>query len=179
MITSLLLFLACGQKAEPECTETKACPFGSVCVEGVCETQGCATSDQCAIEQYCKESQCVDGCAESSDCMFGDVCDTATNTCVVGECTNAKTDCGFGQFCSPTGECYDAGGYYCRPCQDDGDCGGGGNYCLTGYGYCGVECATDSDCPGGYDCLPLSDVSGNVVTHQCFAACWLQEGESR
>lgn len=177
MSVLFLSLLACSRAPEAECSESTPCPFGSVCVEGVCEEQSCATSDQCGIEQYCKDRTCVDGCLESTDCMFGDTCDAETNTCTPGECTDTRTDCGFGEFCSPAGDCYDAGGNYCKPCQEDGDCGDG-NYCLAGY--CGVACDTDADCPGGYDCLPLGDGSGNIVTYQCWTYCWLyEEGESR
>lgn len=167
--------LGCPQE-KTECSEEVACGFGSVCIEGVCEAQSCATSDQCGIEQYCSDSTCVEGCQLDSDCMFGDLCDTDLGTCAPGACTDTKLDCGFGEFCSPAGECYEAGGYFCEPCGDDGDCGGGGNMCLNG-GYCGVTCESDNDCPGGFDCLPVQDYNGNIVANQCFTYCWLYEEE--
>lgn len=176
MIAFIASFLlACTARQAAECSEEVPCPFGSMCVEGVCESRGCATSEQCGIEQYCADGTCVDGCAEDADCMFGDVCNADAKTCEAGECADTRTDCGFGEFCSPAGECYDAGGYYCRPCQDDGDCGGldAGNYCISGY--CGVECQTSGDCPAGYDCLPFQDGNGNIITHQCWTYCWLYE----
>jgi len=88
---------------------------------------------------------------------------------VSAECSDTRLDCGFGEFCSPAGECYEAAGFYCHSCNDNGDCGGNGNTCLSGT--CGVTCNTDADCPGGFDCYPVSDYAGNVVTHQCWTDC--------
>lgn len=89
------------------------------------------------------------------------------------QCTDSRLDCGYKEFCSPAGECYEAGGRYCQDCEDDADCGPG-NYCLGGY--CGVACEDDTDCPGGFDCYPITDsLTGNIVGHQCWTACWLFE----
>jgi hypothetical protein len=127
---------------------------------------------QCGIEQYCSaDNTCVGGCEVDGDCMFGDTC--TDGACVASECTDTHLDCSLGEFCSPNGECYEAGGYYCRDCEETEDCGGGGNYCYAGY--CGVECESQSDCPAGYGCIGLYDINGNVVTHICFTACWLFE----
>lgn len=168
MMTLLLLLFGCPSR-EAECDAENACPLGSVCIDGTCESRSCATSEQCGIEQYCNGGSCVDGCAEHNDCMFGDVCDVETNACVAAECTDTHVDCGFGQFCGPNGECFEAGGYYCHPCEDDGDCGGNGNLCYGGF--CGVTCETDQDCPQAYDCVPFSDWAGNIITHQCITEC--------
>ncbi|MDP2314545.1 MAG: hypothetical protein Q8P41_16705 [Pseudomonadota bacterium] len=175
MVFLLMMLLGCPQETA-ECSEDVPCPFGSVCVAGECESHSCATSFQCGLNQHCENSSCVDGCETHDDCGFGDLCDAETQECVAAECTDTKLDCGFGEFCNPGGECYQAGGYYCAPCEDDGDCGGNGNMCLNG-GYCGVTCDSDTDCPGGFDCLPVSDFNGNVVSNQCFTYCWLYEEE--
>lgn len=167
----LMMLLGCPADVA-ECSEEEPCPFGSLCVEGVCEAQTCATSSQCGIEQFCDGSTCVDGCETHDDCRFGDLCDADAQTCITAECTDTKLDCGFGEFCNPGGECYEAGGYFCAECSDDSDCGGNGNMCLNG-GYCGATCDSDNDCPGGYDCLPVVDFNGNVVSNQCFTYCWL------
>lgn len=166
--------LGCKTSTPTECSEQTACPFGSICVSGTCQEQVCATSDQCAIEQYCTaDHRCSTGCQADTDCKYGFRCDTETSTCTEKECTNSRTDCEFGQFCNVSGECYDASGYYCRSCTDDAECGGGGNVC---YGdYCAVSCETDKDCPNGYDCLPFTDINGNVVSYQCYTYCWLYE----
>lgn len=174
MVTLVLaLLIGCGQK-EDECSAERACSLGSTCVDGTCVEQECSTSDQCPIETYCSPRRtCEAGCEADNDCRFGDGCDVETKTCQTGECLDTHVDCGFGQFCSQAGECYDAGGYYCQPCNDDGDCGGNGSYsenmCLSGG--CGVYCTTTTDCPSGYTCSPVVDLAGNVVSHQCYTAC--------
>lgn len=172
MILGLAPGLAgCTGKAEVQCSEEKACPFGSICLNGACQEQVCATSDQCGIEQYCStDHRCVTGCQADSDCMFGDGCDGGT--CKKKNCADSRTDCSFGEFCSVAGECYDAAGYYCLPCEDDSYCGDG-NSCYGGY--CAVACESDRDCPNGYDCLPFTDFNGNVISYNCYTYCWLNE----
>lgn len=174
MIPLLLWLLACGTKTEVECSEEKACPFGSSCVDGSCQEQSCATSDQCPIEQYCaSDHKCVAGCEADVDCKFGDHC--VEGACEKKGCTNARTDCSFGQFCGVSGECYDAAGYYCMACEDDFACGGSGSGNVCYGGYCAVSCETDRDCPNGYDCLPFTDINGNIISYQCYTYCWLME----
>jgi hypothetical protein len=170
----LLPLLGCTGE-DPECSEDVPCPFGSICENGVCQAQSCATSDQCGIEQYCKDNTCVDGCEVHADCRFGDLCDADANTCVEAECVDTHLDCGFKEFCSPAGECYEASGYYCTECGDDGDCGGNGNLCVGGY--CAVSCETDAECPGGFDCATLYDFNGNPVGNGCYTRCYLSEEE--
>lgn len=169
----LLLLAACSGNDPVECSEDKACPLGSVCVDGTCAEQSCATSAQCGIEQYCAPDRtCQPGCAEDTDCLYGDRCDTQAGTCVAAECSNTNVDCGFKEFCSPAGECYEATGYYCRDCEEDADCGGGGNLCYGGY--CAVDCTTREDCPSGFDCIGFADsLTGNIIGYGCYAACWL------
>lgn len=167
--------LLVGCPAEFECSEEQACPLGSVCTNGSCVEQSCATSDQCPIEQFCSSDRvCTPGCEADSDCKFGDICDVGAGMCASTQCYDTHIDCGFGEFCNPGGECYDAGGYYCEPCNDDGDCGGNGNMCLS-FGYCGVACDSSNDCPAGYQCGDVVDLSGNVVSHQCYTACYLYD----
>ncbi|MFZ5475550.1 MAG: hypothetical protein ACOZNI_02140 [Myxococcota bacterium] len=169
-MTVLWFLLGCPTAGNPvECDEETACAFGSVCVDGQCEAQTCATSDQCGIEYYCKDSACVAGCELDGDCRFGDYCDTETNTCAPSKCSDAHLDCEFGQFCSQIGECYDAGGYYCRPCEDHGDCGGGGNACY--FDACQVACERQEDCPAGYVCGAIQDYNGNILGNYCYTSC--------
>ena len=73
-------------------------------------------------------------------------------------------DCAFQEYCnSITGECVPASGYFCRECETDSDCGGGGNVCLS-FGlqreFCGVQCERKSDCPSGFECYEASDENG-------------------
>ena len=166
------LALACVKETVTECSEDKPCPFGSSCVENVCEEQRCATSDQCPIESYCDaDHACVEGCQSDDDCRYGAYCDGASEQCVSETCTDARLDCSVGEFCSPVGECYDAGGYYCADCEEDGDCGGGGNICFgDGFvGFCAVTCDGDNDCPAGFDCYAYP--SDNPYTHVCWTDC--------
>lgn len=182
-MTLLLLLLSCGSE-EFECSEKVACGFGEVCVEGKCQGRACATSAQCGMEERCDDGACVSGCDVDEDCYPGDTCQTETSTCEAAACTDTRIDCAFEQFCnSATGECYDAGGYYCHPCLDDGDCGGSGNLCLSlgnaeSY-YCGVTCTSESDCPSGYTCAGVADLSGNIVAYQCITYCWLYDEDAR
>ena len=96
----------------------------------------------------------------------------------MGGCRSSLLDCGFGELCnSVTGECYQASGAYCSPCDmgsnqwddlgtettcDDvllgnEECGAGeGNFCMdwyTGEATCYVRCMDQEDCPGGYQCF--------------------------
>ena len=183
MILALLL-LGC-DKTTAECSETIACGFGETCVEGQCRGQSCATSAQCGMEQYCgDDGECKNGCESDGDCYPGDICSALDQTCIAESCSDTREDCAFGEFCELySGECYDAGGYYCKVCEDDNDCGGNGNLCLgfggSAYDYCGVTCSSESDCPNGYTCAGISDASGNIVTYQCITYCWLYSEDAR
>lgn len=170
----LLLVLSACNTVEPECSESVACDFGAICVDGQCLVQSCSTSAQCPMEHFCDRGGCTPGCADDVDCYPGDACNTALETCEQKECRDTRLDCGYKQWCNElTGDCYDASGYYCRECNGDADCGGNGNYCYNGY--CGVTCATDTDCPSGFSCLAFVDNSGNVQFYQCYTYCWLYE----
>lgn len=174
MSVLFLLFSLLGGCSTPqyECSETQACGLGSTCISGQCVAQECSTSAQCPIETYCTaKRQCETGCESDADCRFGDVCDAGSHQCTSTTCVSGRVDCSFGQFCSPDGECYDAGGYYCHPCSDDGDCGGNGNMCFGDV--CGVTCSTNDDCPNGYSCVDVINENGSVVAHQCLTDCTL------
>jgi hypothetical protein len=124
------------------------------------------------MENLCENGTCTSGCGEDADCYPGDSCGEA-GACEPKDCTDTRLDCGFKQFCNEfSGECYDAGGYYCKPCNDELDCGGNGNYC-TSSGYCGVTCETDTDCPSGFQCYAFVDGAGDVQFYQCYTACWV------
>ena len=49
----LVALLLTGCKPDVECSEDVPCDFGSICYQGQCQDVGCATSDQCAMEQFC------------------------------------------------------------------------------------------------------------------------------
>lgn len=175
---------SCG-KGKYECSEETPCDFGEVCIEGFCVEAACATSAQCPMEQHCEgDRQCHTGCANDDDCYPGDtcVCDGdacgagRVGTCETAGCEETSVDCDFKQFCNTaTGECYDAGGQYCKACEPEtevADCGEG-NVCFAGY--CGVNCTGGRECPSGFECYGFVDEFGNVVTYQCVTYCWLYE----
>jgi len=176
MILILPLMAGCGEKAE--CSEALACAgFGEVCVAGSCVVQNCATSAQCDMENHCLQGECTPGCSKDTDCYPGNICSLETSTCEQAPCRSTTLDCGFKEFCNTaTGECYEANGYYCGECVDDGDCGGNGNMCL-GFGaygdFCGVTCEVEEDCPQSFTCVGISDGNGNQITKQCITYCWL------
>ncbi len=171
-----LLLLVLGCRPTFECDAETPCGFGDVCIEGVCMEAVCSTSAQCPIEHYCTaQRQCEPGCLEETDCMPGDTCDPEGRTCLPEPCTDTILDCGFKEFCDPaSGECYEAGGDYCRPCRAqtaETDCGEG-NRCW--FNYCAVRCDGDRECPQGFECAAFTE-EGNVVGRWCITYCWLYD----
>lgn len=61
-------------------------------------------------------------------------------------------------------------GIACKPCSEDAECGGGGNFCL-GYASgsaCGVACTTDTACGAGFRCARItSDPDLFYLPKQC------------
>jgi len=173
----VLLWLGgCTGGSQSECSAEQGCEFGELCIEGQCISGRCSTSSQCPMEYHCSQRNCVAGCEADTDCLPGFRCDTDAGSCVDAPCVDSSVDCGFREFCNTlTGECYDAGGQYCKPCDRDNeelDCGSG-NVCFAGY--CGVDCSEGRECPSGFDCYPFQDETGNIVTWQCITYCWLYE----
>lgn len=155
-----------------ECAQERPCGWGETCVNGFCVEGRCATSAQCPVEAYCDGGECRAGCRADTDCGPGKECDVAESACVDRPCQDTQVDCAFGEYCdTTTGLCFDAGEQFCRPCETDDTCGDG-NVCYANH--CGVDC-NDRECPAGYDCLPLSDTFGNIVTFQCITYCALYE----
>ncbi len=171
----LLTLFAC-EKENVECSEELSCGFGETCVEGVCTSNTCVTSAQCSMESHCSNGTCVDGCQNDKDCYPGDYCDLAEGACVSTPCYDSHLDCGFKEYCDQqSGDCREASGYFCRECEVDADCGGGGNVCAH-WGlerdFCGVACETNSDCPSGFGCYDWQTDDGGI-TRQCLTYCWL------
>lgn len=163
-----LLWLACSSPFE--CDAERPCGFGEICAEGACEAGGCATSTQCPMAHHCVDGTCASGCAAPSDCYPGDTCNGGV--CELARCEDTQLDCDYREFCDElTGECYDAGEQYCRPCDRDADCGDG-NECWNHH--CGVDCSSAA-CPAGFTCYDFVDDFGNVVAQQCLTYCWLYE----
>jgi hypothetical protein len=186
MMRLLLVFftmfvVACGGRTF-ECSADQPCSgFRETCVDGACVSRGCSSNLDCPMEQVCSNRTCEPGCASDRDCYPGDVCNVVDGECEPRGCIDTHVDCNFKQFCnSLTGECYDAGGVYCRPCHPANrinDCNGGDpngtNQCWNRH--CTVDCSNGRECPSGFECFPFGDSSGNITTWQCLTYCWLYD----
>lgn len=167
----LLWSVACNTE-KPECDAENPCSFGMDCDQGVCVPAACATSEQCPMEEHCVDRACVTGCDRDEDCYPGDLCGD-DQQCAPSSCEDTALDCGFKEFCNTlTGECYDAGGDYCRPCTYPTDCADG-NECFMGY--CLQDCSGGRECPSSFECYPFEDNTGQVVFLGCFTYCWLYD----
>ncbi len=176
MISTLLLilgFLLACTGEPPECDRDNPCDFGESCIEGTCVAGSCSTSAQCPMEYHCEGRDCLRGCETDYDCYPGFTCDVE-GECVEEACEETSVDCGFREFCnSASGECYDAGGDYCRPCAEaELDCDEG-NLCYGGY--CLVDCSGGKECPSGFECYGFQDGAGSIVYYGCFTYCWLYD----
>ncbi|MFK7929123.1 MAG: hypothetical protein AB8H79_13100 [Myxococcota bacterium] len=183
VMAPLLFAVACDGGATFECSAEVACADNSeVCIDGTCQVRECSSSIDCPVEEVCTADGCQAGCENDNDCFPGDICDPEFKECTFGGCVDTHIDCGYKEFCNTlTGECYDAGGVYCRPCDPRNvvaDCNGGEatgkNECWNNY--CLVDCANGRECPSGFQCYPFTDRSGNVTAYQCLTYCWLYEG---
>jgi hypothetical protein len=178
-LAGLLVFgaTACDQ---PQCEISSHCPEGQVCnSDGQCNAQACSSSLECNIEEFCdfESGNCTAGCQNDRDCLPTSSCNTETRTCFEPGCRNTQLDCEFGTFCNNlTGECYDAGGAYCRQCESSADCGSANNVCLRLGGsnqtFCGVDCSGGQECPRGYSCARVRSLGDVTVGFQCIASCW-------
>ncbi|MCO4745744.1 MAG: hypothetical protein KC912_13205 [Proteobacteria bacterium] len=176
-VAALLLFLSACGGTQAECDEELLCEgFGEVCIQGQCVLGSCSTNGDCPIEHTCVDRECAPGCDRDNDCYPGSSCDVELSECVANACEETSVDCGYREFCNTlTGDCYDAGDQYCRPCTTasaDEDCGEG-NRCIGGF--CGVDCAEGRACPGGFECYSFTDGGGNITDYQCWTYCWLYD----
>lgn len=182
-VVGVLGLSACDGGTEFTCSEEIPCEgFGETCVAGQCEVLGCSSNIDCPMENVCGAGgTCQRGCDNDNDCYPGNICDPEANECVTGGCSDTQIDCGYKEFCNrSTGECYEAGGVYCRPCDprnvvDDcnGGDAGGTNECWNNY--CTVDCSNGGECPSGFQCYPFTDRAGNPISYQCLTYCWLYE----
>lgn len=159
-----------------DCDANTPCDFGFTCIQGYCQEVACATSQQCPIEHYCNDNRaCAPGCQNDDDCYPGFACDTDIGQCEEEDCIESSVDCGYREFCNTaTGDCYDAGGDFCRPCEPEADDCASGNICWAGY--CAVSCDGGHECPSGFQCATFVDETGNPVGNWCITYCWLYEG---
>jgi hypothetical protein len=185
LVLPLWLLAGCQETVAVQCDEETPCQgFGEVCQEGQCVVGSCTSNLDCPMEQTCNGRTCRPGCDSSNDCYPGDVCNLAEGMCEPEGCRDTHLDCGYKEFCNTaTGECYEAGGPYCRPCSSRNvieDCNGGDaagtNQCWNNY--CTVDCSNGRECPSGFQCFPFQNAQGEVVTFQCLTYCWLYEEQA-
>ncbi len=114
----------------------------------------CTSSLQCPHGGFCRNDAsaqtCTTPCSGAADCPSGYTCTAVTGAtgtqCVPDNAANT---------CSP-----DMG--LCASCNDDFECGGGGNACVQNLAsheqFCGTSCKTSSDCPSNFNCSDLSGI---------------------
>ena len=151
-----------GAAAEATCADTRDCPGGLVCLEGLCRPPGtCAESADCCPGSECVagacadlEAECTDSCAEAAlECVdglclrrtCGDDCPAGT-LCVGGHCHRdppCRGACREDQACFPHRD-------VCRaaPPACDQSCGDGFVRVVSEpRGYLGAVCDTsDAEC---------------------------------
>jgi hypothetical protein len=178
LLIALVTFVGCTPK---ECETSENCPPGTVCsTSGTCQQLQCTSSNDCPVGNFCDRDRgdCTAGCVSDNDCLPSEQCDVEQRQCITQGCRNTKLDCAVGEFCNElSGECFDAGNAYCRPCERNEDCGNqGANICLRVGGqldaYCGVDCSGGQECPAGYTCLRVTTTGSTTLSYQCLAACW-------
>ena len=134
-VVGLTLGLAsCDGGTDFQCTEELPCTgFGEICIDGQCIKETCQSNLDCPMEHVCGAGGlCAAGCDNDNDCYPGSACNLELAECEDQRCTDTHIDCGYKEFCNVgTGDCYEAGGVYCRPCDPwnvANDCNGGGGY---------------------------------------------------
>jgi hypothetical protein len=161
------------------CETPADCPTGFVCTDsGSCQVISCNSSLDCPIESWCaaETGQCQAGCLNDRDCLPTQACDQDSLSCYVPGCRSTALDCDIGEFCNTvSGQCVQAGGFYCSECETSFDCGSENNWCIrmgTSQTYCGVDCSAGQECPRGYFCSRVRGAGNVTVAYQCVAPCW-------
>ncbi len=159
------------------CSDTNACPSGSVCVDpgtGIrncfryCEpgsTGTCRTAEGYVCQPLSEDPQagiCAPGCATDADCPAGGVCDATSHICTTPPtCNPAAPSCGTGKTCLPTAQS-PTGGFCFPDCTAAADCkksevcqpfapGSTDGVCTP------PGCTTNADCPAGATCAVQHD----------------------
>ena len=135
--------------APPDCNASPK-PPGCACIDNdSCEGGYCLLS---SAGKVCAKP-CIDVCPEGFSCQgFG----------------GAGTDV--------TYLCVERALYLCMPCEEDKDCQALGfeglDKCIdrgAAGAFCGIKCDPDHACPNGYDCQPVTTLSGETEA-QCVPA---------
>ncbi len=182
---------ACKDEGRCACTKNTDCPFGQLCVDGVCgvvKAPEDATGADAKVDAAVPDATGPDAEGDTGEplveggflwpCTLGADCDSGhcvsygaggvcTKSCVVEcpggwECKGVSTGPGTVAFlCLPHQD------RLCAPCESDDVCGGAGNRCVEvgGEARCGLSCE-DRPCPGGYACETVSSLGGEA-SKQC------------
>ncbi len=94
-------YLCVKQTVSEKCDLDSDCDYGYTCVNGDCTKKGCISDDECAINEQCKDGECVsitEECTLDSDCPSGYEC--KDNSCTIKEECTLDSDCESGYTCS-------------------------------------------------------------------------------
>ena len=168
------------EKVRP-CTVHVDCLISEACVNEVCQSAECFTSDECERGAVCSDDYtCVEGCDTDIDCSAGERCNEGT--CATFECRDPQLDCDYGEVCDGGVCALDAGGAcnrcdpdyddYCFPlyeqgsCRPDGSCADGEGCRVADYDNSFV-CSSDDECAAGYECLQINFTDGSSIGPHC------------
>ena len=136
----------------PGCSFSSQCDPGEICTSGQCASGPCVDSDQCGIDEYCYQSDCIP--QGSIACGVDESC-PSNHSCVDGFCQENPTppDCEDDSACDSGEMCYEG---YCieagsLACPDGEGCPEGftcvNDSCYSPSTNPNNECAEDADCP--------------------------------
>lgn len=133
-----------------------------VCALAEC---GCINCSECIGDEVCVNGLCQNAvaCDAANPCEGTDICDAGIcRSCEGDECTTpagcSETGCPAGQVCDAvTDSCVDGGGQdtslSCQACEEDPDCGQGGQCTPLPSGKaCLYACTSADDCDTGWSC---------------------------
>lgn len=164
--------------ATGECVDTACVPKGDLCVQEVCDAEGCTdvpcdlgcapgttqagcecVVSTCESSADCEGAPCVDGaclpCGSDADCGEGEIC-LDSGACSAATRCGDDSDCGAEEQCTNDGVC--EGRPQCtldRNCDDN-------ELCIGGQCVLAPECSADAECPDGFEC-----VGGNCFEELC------------
>lgn len=166
------------------CLDDTNCAVGFVCgADGTCQPGCRSDQDRCPLLQFCRAGAGCVPCTTDHQCGPGQVCSSATNSCVDG-CSSTSQPCPLGLVCDVSlghcvaclgnGDCRSPQAPFCSPaahtcvsCVLGTDCRDPLRpVCDPQTGTC-VACTADPDCPLGDVCRNQVCVAGCTATHGC------------